>query len=126
MNTSSTSIGNDTSSLTQAAENAARQTSRNAQQGMDRVADSFNDARHQTSDTLRQLAHSTEELAHRGMDVMRDSAGQLRDKSLHVKDATTHYIQDEPVKSMLIAAAVGATLMGLVAMFSRNGHGSHR
>lgn len=126
MNTSSTSIGSDTSSLTQAAENAARHTARDAQQGMDRMSDSLSNVRHQTGDTLRQLAHSTEDLAHRGMDVVRDSAGQLRERSLHVKDATTHYIQDEPVKSMLIAAAVGATLMGLVAMFSRNGHSSHR
>ena len=63
---------------------------------------------------LRNLAHSTEELAHRGMDL-------VRDKSLHVRDTTTHYIQDEPVKSMLIAAAVGAALIGLVAMFSRSG-----
>lgn len=121
---SSTSIGNDTSSLTRAAENAARDTGRTAQHGMERVSDTLSDARAQTGDTLRQLAHNTEDLAHRSLDLVRDRADQLRERSYQVKDATTHYIQDEPVKSMLIAAAVGATLMGLVAMFSRNG--SHR
>ncbi|MBS3997269.1 MAG: hypothetical protein KGZ67_08010 [Hydrogenophaga sp.] len=119
---SSTSIGNDTSSLTRAAENAARDTSRTAQHGIDRVSDTLSEARAQTGDTLRQLAHNTEDLAHRGMDLVRESADQLRERSYHVKDVTTHYIQDEPVKSMLIAAAVGATLMGLFAMLSRNGH----
>jgi ElaB/YqjD/DUF883 family membrane-anchored ribosome-binding protein len=103
----------ETDRLTAAAEDAARQTSRTAQQGMERVSDSLGEARAQTGEALRNLAHSTEELAHRGMDV-------VRDKSLHVRDTTTHYIQDEPVKSMLIAAAVGAALMGLVAMFSRS------
>lgn len=105
----------ETDRLTAAAEDAARHTSRSAHQGMERVSDSLNQARSQTGEALRNLAHSTEELAHRGMDV-------VRDKSLHVRDTTTHYIQDEPVKSMLIAAAVGAALMGLVAMFSRSSH----
>jgi ElaB/YqjD/DUF883 family membrane-anchored ribosome-binding protein len=104
---------NETDRLTAAAEDAARQTSRTAQQGMERVSDSLGEARAQTGEAFRNLAHSTEELAHRGMDV-------VRDKTMHVRDTTTHYIQDEPVKSMLIAAAVGAALMGLVAMFSRN------
>jgi ElaB/YqjD/DUF883 family membrane-anchored ribosome-binding protein len=112
--------------LTQAAEDAARQTSRTAQQGLERVSESLGEASAQTGEAFRNLAHSTEELAHRGMDV-------VRDKTMHVRDTTTHYIQDEPVKSMLIAAAVGAALMGLVAMFSRsdsthahNGYRSHR
>jgi ElaB/YqjD/DUF883 family membrane-anchored ribosome-binding protein len=39
---------------------------------------------------------------------------------VHARDATTSYIQHEPVKSMLMAAAVGAALMGLVALFSRH------
>jgi ElaB/YqjD/DUF883 family membrane-anchored ribosome-binding protein len=105
----------ETDRLTAAAQDAARQTSRTAQQGMERISDSLSDASAQTGEAFRNLAHSTEELAHRGMDV-------VRDKTMHVRDTTTHYIQDEPVKSMLIAAAVGAALMGLVAMFSRNDH----
>ena len=58
------------------------------------------------------------------MDVVRDGAHQVREKSAHLRDATTTYIQHEPVKSMLMAAAVGAALMGLVALFSRH-HSGH-
>jgi ElaB/YqjD/DUF883 family membrane-anchored ribosome-binding protein len=48
----------------------------------------------------------------------RDGYEQLREKSLHARDATRTYIHDEPIKSMLIAAAVGVALIGLVALFS--------
>lgn len=52
--------------------------------------------------------------------AVREGAHQMREKSAHVKEATAAYIQHEPVKSMLIATAVGAALMGLVALFSRH------
>lgn len=64
----------------------------------------------------------TDALLHRGIDTLRDASGQLREKSLHARDAATDYIQHEPVKSMLLAAAVGAGLMALVALLSRNSH----
>ncbi len=35
-------------------------------------------------------------------------------------EAVTTYVKDEPVKTMLVAAACGAALMGLVAMASRS------
>ena len=34
----------------------------------------------------------------------------------HASDLTVNYIKDEPVKSILIAAATGAALMGLVSL----------
>jgi ElaB/YqjD/DUF883 family membrane-anchored ribosome-binding protein len=102
------------------ARSLANSTERAAHQGMDRMADSLEDARSHTSAALKQFAHDTESLAHRGMDAVRDSAGQLRERSLHAKDATATYIQHEPIKSVLMAAAVGAALMGLVALLSKH------
>lgn len=120
-------LGDDASSLAasvaNSTEHAIRSTQRAAQQGIDQLANNLDGARSQTSNALHHLVSDTEALAHRGMDAVRDSAGQLREKSLHVKDATASYIQHEPVKSMLMAAAVGAALMGLVALFSRHHNG---
>jgi ElaB/YqjD/DUF883 family membrane-anchored ribosome-binding protein len=124
MNNPVKTLGDDASHLAHeaalGAENAIRSTQRVAQQGLDRMADGLGEARAQTGAALKQLAHDTESLTHRGMDAVREGTHQLREKSLHVKDATTSYIQHEPVKSVLIAAAVGAALMGLVALFSRH------
>ena len=74
---------------------------------------------------IKTLGDDASTLAHRGIDAVREGSHQLREKSLHAKDAGITYIQHEPVKSMLMAAAVGAALMGLVALFSRR-NGSDR
>ncbi|MDO9146516.1 MAG: hypothetical protein Q7U52_02385 [Hydrogenophaga sp.] len=118
MNTPIQTLSDDAAAV---ARSLVHSTERAAQQGMDRLSDGLDDARSHTSAALKQLAQGTETLAHRGMDAVRDGACQLREKSLHAKDVTTTYIQHEPVKSVLIAAAVGAALMGLVALLSRHG-----
>ncbi len=47
---------------------------------------------------------------------------QLRDSAQQATDKTTLYIRDEPIKSVLIAAATGAVLMGLIGMMRRSPH----
>jgi ElaB/YqjD/DUF883 family membrane-anchored ribosome-binding protein len=105
------------------AESAIRSTQRMAQQGLDRdggwawtkpVRPDRIAALKQTG-ARRRVADPPQ-----CMEAVREGSHQLREKSLHVKDATTRYIQHEPVKSVLIAAALGAALMGLVALFSRH------
>ena len=53
------------------------------------------------------------------MEAVRDTSQQLREKAMLATDSTVGYIKDEPIKSMLIAAATGALLMGLVSMMGR-------
>ncbi len=129
MNNPIKTLGDDVSTLThdaaQAAEHSMRSMQRTTQQGLNRMADELDDARAQTRSALKQLNRDAESLRQRGMDVVRDGSHQLREKSAHMRDATTTYIQHEPVKSMLMAAAVGAALMGLVALFSRSGDRRH-
>ena len=53
------------------------------------------------------------------------SAGkQVRDNANMVSDRTITYIRDEPVKSMLIAAAAGAALVALARVMARHGNSS--
>ena len=116
MNTSNDNLkhlGEDASTLASAVAQGTEHAVRSAQEGL-------TVARNQSGAALKQFAQHTEALAHDGMEVVREGAHQLREKSMHVKDATATYIQHEPVKSVLIAAAVGATLMALVALFSRH------
>ncbi|MDP2017711.1 hypothetical protein [Hydrogenophaga sp.] len=120
------SVGDDLSTLAhdaaQTAERAAYSARSGIGQGLHEMSSGLDHARSETGNALRQLASESDALLHRGMDKVRDASGQLREKSLHAKDAATTYIQHEPMKSVLIAAAVGAGLMALVALFSRNHH----
>ena len=108
------SVASVARTASQGAEEVAQTAMRAVGNGIDDVSSSLGNARQETGAALRQLVQDSEALVHRGID-------RVREQSLHAKDATTAYIQHEPVKSMLMAAAVGAALMGLVALFSR-GH----
>ena len=90
---------------------------------MNPTNDNFKHLGDDASTLASAVAQGTEHavaLAHDGMEAVRERAHLLREKSMHAKDVTTTYIQHEPVKSVLMAAAVGAALMGLVALFSRH------
>ena len=45
---------------------------------------------------------------------------QLREQASHTTEATVRYIQRDPLKAVLIAAASGAALMALVSLLSRS------
>ena len=54
------------------------------------------------------------------MDAVRERSHQLSESAHRVADGTRNYVRDEPVKSLLIAAATGAALMGLLAFLGRS------
>lgn len=91
------------------------EASNQPQQGLDGLGS----ARAQTGAGLQQLAYNTSTLIHWGMDALSEGENQLRKKSKYARQATTEQILREPIKFMLIAAAVGAGLMGLLALFRR-------
>ena len=70
--------------------------------------------------TVSDLQEQTSKMAQRGMDAVHDTALQLREQAQLSTDATVQYIQREPIKSVLIAAATGATLMAVVGLLNRN------
>lgn len=63
------------------------------------------------NDALGSLSHSLQSAQH-----------QIREGAHHASDKTVAYIREEPVKSMLIAAATGAALMALARAISQPHH----
>ena len=74
----------------------------------------------QAAPMVNRATEKVGELATRSADAVRESTRQLRQTAADASDATVNYIKDEPVKSILIAAATGAALMGLVSMMGRS------
>ena len=83
-----------------------------------------------TSATTANIQDQATTLANRGLTAVQDSAQQLRDKAEkgvqqlrdkaeRTSDVTASYIKNEPLKSVLIAAATGAALMALAGMIGR-------
>ena len=100
----------------QSADNAIKSTQRVANDALNSLSNSVNEARDQAAPVISRVAGQVEDLARRGIDAARERSQQLRDTALRATDSTVGYIKDEPVKAMLIAAATGAALMALVSL----------
>jgi ElaB/YqjD/DUF883 family membrane-anchored ribosome-binding protein len=103
-----------------AAQGSIRSTQRAADQALDRLSDKVDEVRGQAGPMLNKVASQAEAAARRGMDAVRDTSQQLRERALQAQDMTVAYVKDEPIKAMLIAAATGALLMGIVSMLGRS------
>jgi ElaB/YqjD/DUF883 family membrane-anchored ribosome-binding protein len=112
-------------SAAQTAEHMVRSSQKVANHTLDQITDTVNDARVQTGTAFNRLATDAEKLTRRGLNAVRDESLHLRDQSRHAVDSTVGYIKDEPLKSVLIAAAVGAGLMALVTLVSHTSGSRH-
>ena len=97
---------------------------KSAQHRVDSALDSLSgrveDIRSQATPVIDRISAQAEAAAKRGIAAVRDSSQQLRDKAMRASDSTIAYVKDEPVKSVLIAVATGALLMGVVSLMSRS------
>ena len=104
----------------QTAEGAIKSTQRAADDVTDSLSSKVDDLRKQAAPVINRVSAQAEAAAKRGMDAVRDTSQQLREKAMMATDTTVGYIKDEPIKSMLIAAATGAVFMGLMSMMGRS------
>ena len=107
----------------QSAEHAIAATRRMATDAMDGLAGSVENLRGSASPALGRMAEQAGALAQSGVDAVREGTHHLADKARHAGDGTVRYIQHEPVKAMLMAAATGAALMALVNLVAGRRHG---
>ena len=82
----------------------------------DRATDAMHAVAHRVVPTASRLASQAEDLAHRSADALLDRGYQLRDRAADFGDRSVRYVKDEPVKSVLIAAAAGAALIAVLAL----------
>jgi ElaB/YqjD/DUF883 family membrane-anchored ribosome-binding protein len=101
-------------------QNAIRSTQRAADSALDSLSGKVDEARDQATPLINRVSSQAEAAARRGIDAVRDTSQQLRERALRVSDSAVGYVKDEPLKAMLIAAATGALLMGLVTLMSRS------
>ncbi|KPF47790.1 hypothetical protein IP87_21050 [beta proteobacterium AAP121] len=86
---------------------------------IDRALTGAETAAHNAQTAIDGALHGAVDSAHRGAAALREGSHQLMDRAQHMRTDTVTYIRDEPVKSMLIAAAAGAALMALASLLSR-------
>jgi ElaB/YqjD/DUF883 family membrane-anchored ribosome-binding protein len=102
------------------ADQAIRATQNVANKALDGLAGSVQDLRQQAAPMLNRATEQASALAQRGVDAVRDTSQHLRERAHRASDGTLNYIKDEPIKSVLFAAAAGAALMVLLRAVSSN------
>lgn len=100
-------------------EDAIQSTKKVANDALDALQANVDDLRKAAPTALTRAAGQVEELARRGIERARETSAQVKDQVGRVGDRSVGYVRDEPVKSLLMAAAAGAAVAGLVAWLAR-------
>jgi len=101
------------------ADRALSATKRAANGALDSLQHGVDALQDQAPGALSRAAAQVDELTQRGVERARQAAADVRLQAERAGDRTVGYIRDEPVKSMLIAAAAGAAITALIAALSR-------
>ena len=89
---------------------------RDAHSAIDSAVDGIATAYGEAKPLLSRIGRQARGYAHDGMDAVRQSAGEVRERGMRAVDSTRGYVRDEPLKSLVIAAVVGAAVIGLVEL----------
>ena len=102
------------------AESAIRSTQRIANQALDGMVGTVSDLRAEAAPIVRAATDKVSALTQLSIDTVRQSSQQLVDSAHQASARTRDYVQHEPVKALLMAAATGAALMALLSMVQRS------
>jgi ElaB/YqjD/DUF883 family membrane-anchored ribosome-binding protein len=73
----------------------------------------------QLIDGAAKLAQQALSAPHRAIEAAGDASRQMLARANRASDRTVAYIRDEPVRSMLVAAATGAALATILGLLMR-------
>lgn len=97
-------------------------TRQHANQALDMAENKVRELRGSVDPVVEMLASKAQKMARQSLD-MASEAKERAEKSLkHAADATTRYVSEQPMRSVLIAAAVGAAVALLVSTSRQRNH----
>lgn len=104
---------------------ALKSSRRVANDALDSLESSVDSLRETVPAAFSRAAAQVEEITRRGLDRAKEASMGVRDQVYKAGDRTVGYIKDEPVKSVLIAAATGAAVALLVGWAMRSRSNRH-
>lgn len=76
-------------------------------------------------DKVRDLRHGVQDMASRSLSAVGDTASAAQERLGRYAGATGRYVTEQPVKSALIAAAIGAAVAAIVMVARSRRHRSY-
>ena len=93
---------------------ALKTAERDAHAAIDSAVDSLAQVYSDGKPLLSRMGRQARDYAQDGYETARQQAAVLRERGERAVESTRGYVRDEPVKSLMIAAAVGAAVIALV------------
>ncbi len=87
--------------------------------GLDTLESGIEKLREAAPSVLSRAAAQVEDITRRSMERARETTTQVKHQMVKAGDRSVDYIRDEPVKSVLMAAAAGAAMVALIGWLSR-------
>ncbi len=104
------------------ADQAIAATQRTANDVIDKVHDKVDGLRESANGAFVRAASQMDEVARRGVERALQVSADARTQLNRASERTVVYIQDQPVKSVVIALAAGAALATLLGALRRPSH----
>ena len=103
----------------QTANEAMETTRAYAQNAVNAAGEKVRDLQRDAEPGVEQLAARVQQAVQRGLDAASTTSARAQRRLEAAADVTGRYISDQPVRSVLIAAAAGAAITALIVLASR-------
>ncbi|HQX59335.1 MAG TPA: hypothetical protein PLT77_09395, partial [Burkholderiaceae bacterium] len=107
----------------QAASRAIQSTQQACDGALERLDDKVHQLRTDAAPVIERAGEKADQWVQKGARQLNEGSRQLRAKAQYVAAESQQYVREQPVKSVLIAAGIGALLMGLISVLARQGSG---
>lgn len=104
----------------QATAQATELTRSYAKEALDQAEGKIHELRGNVDPMVDKLADTAQKLARQSMDMAIEAKHKAEESMARYAGMTTKYVSEQPMRSVLIAAAVGATIALLVAAAARS------
>ncbi|MFE8647191.1 hypothetical protein ACFX58_19085 [Sphingomonas sp. NCPPB 2930] len=119
-NKAASSARNLSDDVVQSADKALESTRNFANDSLDKAGNKVRELRQDVDPLVEQITARAQELANRGIEYASDAKYKAQQRLSQYADATGRYVADQPVRSVLIAAATGAAIAALILIATRN------
>ncbi len=116
---STTGLRSSREDVAQAAAQAGERTRSYAHEALDQAEEKIREMRHSVDPMVDKMSLKAQKLARQSLDMAAEARQKAQDSLSRYADVTTRYVSEQPMRSVLIAAAVGAAVALLVSA-SRN------
>ncbi len=103
----------------QVAQDTVDSTRAYAQNAVNAAGERVRDLRRDAEPTMEQIAARVQQAVQRGLESASKTSARAQRRFEEAADVTGRYIADQPVRSVLLAAAAGAALTALIVLATR-------